>query len=685
MRSQKATSVLFQITALFVLSSSIALIAVLSQSTILRTQTLQTLAQEIRDGETTLFEKTAQVARERMSYYAYSADPGQSSVWQLRGRRSPVEAIKSENPRRVEIVIGPIFSRLAQQQTINTLSIVSTSGKALYAFDTSTAQETQTSRRPDREPLVSAPDLLFDSTSLGKRLASGYANYAGRLQHYVIFPIFSNAKVLAYIYYGVDFNTLKDAFEIESSSTVWLAKSVRKNSQPLLLEASEQANSQGTQSAIFSMDEKSYALGKYGISTTLDGEQAIFFIKDISAAFDQGRRFQVSMLIGLVILLLVSSYFVFALLRRRLKPLGNAIEVLNDLSKGDLDSRVEHQRNDEIGRIGEAIDIFREKLIGFNVMNNEARRQRMKQQEEVLRQTSALVELLPGERRESIESEIQIIDAEIASTLNKQTDTSLSVGDDSVTKLFAASFSLLGQELSEQYRVLDEKVRSRTAELEQKSNEIAHALNQNEELLLNILPQSIADRMKQEESLIADYFPDSAILFADIVGFTSIAEKMGPQRLVNLLNGLFSQFDEFSDQLHLEKIKTIGDSYMVAGGVPVASTDHCHRLAQMALMMQQFVNEQPLFEGNQIALRVGLHTGPVIAGVIGKRKFVYDLWGDTVNIAARMESHGLPGKIHVSPAMYERIKDDFALQYRDLIEVKGKGAMATYWLLGANP
>jgi methyl-accepting chemotaxis protein len=130
--------------------------------------------------------------------------------------------------------------------------------------------------------------------------------------------------------------------------------------------------------------------GKYGISTTLDGEQAIFFIKDISAAFDQGRRFQVSMLIGLVILLLVSSYFVFALLRRRLKPLGNAIEVLNDLSKGDLDSRVEHQRNDEIGRIGEAIDIFREKLIGFNVMNNEARRQRMKQQEEVLRQTSAL-------------------------------------------------------------------------------------------------------------------------------------------------------------------------------------------------------------------------------------------------------------------------------------------------------
>ena len=154
--------------------------------------------------------------------------------------------------------------------------------------------------------------------------------------------------------------------------------------------------------------------------------------------------------------------------------------------------------------------------------------------------------------------------------------------------------------------------------------------------------------MKNNERTIADEFADSSILFADIVGFTQIAEKLGPSNLVNMLNGLFTEFDALSDQLGLEKIKTIGDSYMVAGGVPLSEKDHCVRIAKMALMMQQFVAEQPLYDGKRIRLRVGLHTGPVIAGVIGKRKFAYDLWGDAVNVAARMESHGLPDKIHVS-------------------------------------
>ena len=188
--------------------------------------------------------------------------------------------------------------------------------------------------------------------------------------------------------------------------------------------------------------------------------------------------------------------------------------------------------------------------------------------------------------------------------------------------------------------------------------------------------------MKNNERTIADEFADSSILFADIVGFTQIAEKLGPSNLVNMLNGLFTEFDALSDQLGLEKIKTIGDSYMVAGGVPLSAKDHCARIAKMALMMQQFVAEQPLYDGKRIRLRVGLHTGPVIAGVIGKRKFAYDLWGDAVNVAARMESHGLPDKIHVSQAMEERLKEAFFLSYRDTIEIKGKGKMATYWLEG---
>ena len=146
--------------------------------------------------------------------------------------------------------------------------------------------------------------------------------------------------------------------------------------------------------------------------------------------------------------------------------------MLRDLSEGDLESKVDYSRDDEIGKIGQAIDIFREKLVSFNSMNNEARRQRMQQQEEVLKQTSALIDLLPSERATSLDNEIEIIQSEIDNSLDQQSNTTLKVGDDSVTKLFAKSFSLLGQELSAQYQILDEKVKIRTAELEAKSNEI---------------------------------------------------------------------------------------------------------------------------------------------------------------------------------------------------------------------
>ena len=163
-----------------------------------------------------------------------------------------------------------------------------------------------------------------------------------------------------------------------------------------------------------------------------------------------------------------------------LDPLGSSIRVLRDLSEGDLESKVDYSRDDEIGKIGQAIDIFREKLVSFNSMNNEARRQRMQQQEEVLKQTSALIDLLPSERATSLDNEIEIIQSEIDNSLDQQSNTTLKVGDDSVTKLFAKSFSLLGQELSAQYQILDEKVKVRTAELEAKSNEIEVALKKNE-------------------------------------------------------------------------------------------------------------------------------------------------------------------------------------------------------------
>ena len=221
MRLHRIRSILFQVTALFILTSVLAVTAVLLQSTILRMQSLQTLADEIRQSEATLFEKTAQVARERMAHYAYAADPGQSSVWQLRGRRSPVSAIKSENQRRIEIVIGPIYERLNEQNTISTLAIVSPEGQALFAFGAPSREEQAYAVVEAGYELTSFPDFTLSQSNLTNQLESGYAVFAGQLQHFVVFPIFSNAKVMAYIYYGVNFQTLKKAFEVESGSTVW--------------------------------------------------------------------------------------------------------------------------------------------------------------------------------------------------------------------------------------------------------------------------------------------------------------------------------------------------------------------------------------------------------------------------------------------------------------------------------
>ncbi|NUN65468.1 PAS domain S-box protein [Pseudanabaena biceps] len=205
-----------------------------------------------------------------------------------------------------------------------------------------------------------------------------------------------------------------------------------------------------------------------------------------------------------------------------------------------------------------------------------------------------------------------------------------------------------------------------------------------ERLLLNILPKAIADRLKQSQGVIADSFDSVTVLFADIVNFTKISSELSPQDLVDLLNLVFSGFDTLSEKHGLEKIKTIGDAYMVAGGIPVPTTNHAEAIALMALEMIDKVAELRNATGKQLQVRIGIHTGAVIAGVIGTQKFIYDLWGDTVNVASRMESHGEIGKIQVTAETYELLKHKFDLTQRGEIEVKGKGAMKTYWLLSKN-
>jgi class 3 adenylate cyclase len=227
--------------------------------------------------------------------------------------------------------------------------------------------------------------------------------------------------------------------------------------------------------------------------------------------------------------------------------------------------------------------------------------------------------------------------------------------------------------LSDTFNSMTQSIREKTELIQQKNRE-------NEALLLNILPPEIATRLKEGEQEIADSFGQVTVLFGDIVGFTAMSSKMSAGAVVDMLDGLFSRFDQASKELGIEKIKTIGDCYMAVAGLPTPCADHTERMARMALRMAKATEEYGREKGLDLRLRIGLNTGPVVAGVIGKMKFIYDLWGDTVNLASRMESTGVPGEIQVTRSVYERLKNGFELESRGAIEVKGKGEIET-WLL----
>ncbi len=201
-------------------------------------------------------------------------------------------------------------------------------------------------------------------------------------------------------------------------------------------------------------------------------------------------------------------------------------------------------------------------------------------------------------------------------------------------------------------------------------------------LLENILPAPIVERLKSDGGTIAESFGEASVMFCDIVGFTSYSEKVAPQALVTVLNELFSRFDDLAEKHGVEKIKTIGDAYMVAAGIPVGRGDHAHALAAMALEMPAIVRVVGARHGADLRMRIGIHSGPVVAGVIGKKKFIYDLWGDTVNTASRMESHGLAEEIQVTEATCRFLRDRYDLVERGTIDVKGKGPMQTFLLKG---
>jgi len=227
--------------------------------------------------------------------------------------------------------------------------------------------------------------------------------------------------------------------------------------------------------------------------------------------------------------------------------------------------------------------------------------------------------------------------------------------------------------LSKTFNEMAADVQHKTELIEQKNRE-------NEALLLNILPSPIAERLKGGEARIADSFSEVTVLFADLVGFTVLSETRPPAEIVDFLNELFTRFDRAARRQRIEKIKTIGDAYMAVAGLPTPCPDHAERVVNMGLDM---LAETAAFAGERsiaASLRIGINSGPVVAGIVGTMKFIYDLWGDTVNVASRMESHGMPGAIQVTQSVYEKLKDRYDFKARGQIQVKGKGQIDT-WLL----
>lgn len=277
----------------------------------------------------------------------------------------------------------------------------------------------------------------------------------------------------------------------------------------------------------------------------------------------------------------------------------------------------------------------------------------------------------------------------IADTAAKVADGDLSPRAPVMTEdevgVLARAFNQMTNQLRELYQGLQQKVdQLQQAELTilESLNELRAEQEKSDRLLLNIFPATIATQLKEESRILAEHFDSATVLFADIVGFTQLATQMSPLELVNLLNEIFSSFDQLTEKHGLEKIKTIGDAYMVVGGLPMPRADHAEAIAKMALEMNAKISQFSTKSGEAFQLRIGISSGPVVAGTIGLRKFIYDLWGDTVNIASRMESQGIPGVIQVSEATYELLQSQFVFERRGIMEIKGKGQMVTYLLLG---
>lgn len=273
----------------------------------------------------------------------------------------------------------------------------------------------------------------------------------------------------------------------------------------------------------------------------------------------------------------------------------------------------------------------------------------------------------------------QVATHRLQSRLRQQAQRAVSAG--SATNLLADLQKALRRQ-AQLLQAQNQQLQQEMQEREQAQQALRLEQQKSEQLLLNILPRAVVEKLKQLEGSLAERFDNVTILFADIVNFTPLAAQISPLELVNWLNQIFSAFDRLAEQYQLEKIKTIGDAYMVVGGLPLPREDHAEAVMEMALAMQEAATRIARKDGQEFQLRIGINTGQVVAGVIGIKKFSYDLWGDAVNIASRMESQGAPGKIQITEVTYERLKHRYAFEDVGQVMVKGHGYLTTYQYVG---
>lgn len=262
------------------------------------------------------------------------------------------------------------------------------------------------------------------------------------------------------------------------------------------------------------------------------------------------------------------------------------------------------------------------------------------------------------------------------------TATAVQIPTEASVVIFALNFAAMSSLVYFMLRYASLEREKSNARLEDAHMKLKIEQERSERLLLNILPGPIAERLKQQDGTIADGFADVTVMFADIVNFTTIAEGMSPNQIFAMLNKVFSTFDALADKHGLEKIKTIGDAYMVAGGLNNDDHDYSEAIAQMALDMNEALANEGLINGQHLQLRAGIGTGPVVAGVVGKKKFIYDLWGDTVNIASRITGEGDPGNVHVDATTFRRLRNKFDFDPPRTVHLKGKGDTPVYRLIG---